>query len=231
VGIAYAEDGAVAARFSDSVKVMFEEKKEKEAFDKETYHYEKQFEMAPGKYLLKVVFSSSAEQLGRLETPMVIEPWETAQFTISSLALSRSARPVKTAATEFDAELIENHVPLIVGGIQIMPSGSNHFKKSEKNYVYAEVYEPAMAVPDAQEKDVPAMAVHLELLDAKSGEVKKDFGSIRLQIPPVTGNPRVPVGLVVTAPELEAGSYRLRVTAMDATGRAVARSAGIQLEN
>ena len=231
VGIAYAEDGAVAARFSDSVKVAFEEKKEKEAFDKRPYHYEKQFEMAPGKYVLKVVFSSSAEQLGRLETPLVIEPWETEQFFISSLALSKSVRPATSLTAEFDPEMIENHVPLIVDKMQVLPTGSNHFKKSERSFVYTEVYEPALAAADVQAKDLPTVAVKMELLDPKTGAVKKDFGMIRLPTPPTTGSPVMPVGLVVMAPEVDAGSYRLKVTAMDSAGHAVARSAGIMLEN
>ena len=50
VGIAYLPDGTVAARFSDSVRQSFEDKKEMEAFDKKPFHYEKQFEMAPGEY-------------------------------------------------------------------------------------------------------------------------------------------------------------------------------------
>ena len=60
VGIAYLPDGTVGARFSDSVKLMFEDKKEVEAFDARPFHYEKQFEMAPGTYNFRLVFSSAA---------------------------------------------------------------------------------------------------------------------------------------------------------------------------
>jgi VWFA-related protein len=230
VGIAYLEDGSVAARFSDSVKVAFEEKKSKESFDKTPYHYEKQFEMAPGKYTLKVVFSSSADQLGRLEAPLTIEPWETQQFFISCLALSKTARP-KGRGPDFDAELLDNRVPLVVDNVQILPAGSNRFKKSENSFVYLEIYEPALAAPDVAAKDVPVVAVKMELLDPQSGQVKKDFGAMRMSTPPITGNPMMPVGLVVSAPEVEAGLYRLRVTAVDSAGHQVARSTAIQLEN
>jgi len=129
------------------------------------------------------------------------------------------------------AELLENRVPLIVGKFQIVPTGSVHFKKTEKSFVYAEIYEPAMAVPDQKEKDVPAVGVHMEMLDATTGQVKKDFGFVRLPVPPITGNPTVPLGLIVSAPDLAAGAYKLRLTAVDATGHEFARMADFQLEN
>lgn len=186
--------------------------------------------MAPGKYNLKLAFSSASDQLGKLENTLSIDPWETDQFFISSLALSKNIRPASQMAGSFDPELLENRVPLLVGKLQVMPSGFTHFKKAEKNYVYAEVYEPALAAPDVQLKDVPAVAVQMELLDPKSGAVKKDFGMVRLEPPAAMGSPAIPVGLVITAPELESGLYRLRVTAVDANRHQVARSAGIILE-
>jgi VWFA-related protein len=217
VGIAYLPDGTVAARFSDSVKLTFEDKKEVEAFDANPFHYEKQFEMAPGTYNFKLVFSSSASQLGRLETPILIEPWEPTKFSLSGLALSHSVHPAKEMAGGLDAELLENRVPLIVSGVQITPTGSIIFKKAQKGYIYAEVYEPAMAVPDVKDKDIPAVGIRMELLDAQ-GAVKKDYGLTRLVVPPVTGNPTIPTGLVINAQDVEPGAYKLRVTAVDATG-------------
>ena len=70
VGIAYLPDGGVGARFSDSVKLTFDDKKQVEAFAEKPFHYEKQFEMASGNYMLKVVFSSAADAFGKLETPL-----------------------------------------------------------------------------------------------------------------------------------------------------------------
>ena len=230
VGIAYLQDGTVAARFSDSVKLTFDDKKEVEAFDANPFHYEKQFEMAPGAYNFKLVFSSSATQLGRLETPISIQPWEPTNFSLSGLALSRSVHAAKEMAGGLDAELLENRVPLIVNGVQMTPTGNNRFKRSQRGYIYAEVYEPAMAVPDVKDKDVPAVGIRMELLDAK-GAVKKDFGLTRLVVPPVTGNPTIPTGLVLNAQDVEPGPYKLRVTAVDATGHESVRTTDIVLEN
>ncbi len=228
VGIAYLPDGTVAARFSDSVKLTFDDKKEVEAFEANPFHYEKQFEIAPGAYNFKLVFSSSPTQLGRLETPISIEPWEPTKFSLSGLALSHSVHPAKEMAGGLDAELLENRVPLIVNGVQITPTGSNVLNRTQKGYIYAEVYEPGMAVPDVKDKDVPAVGIRMELLDAK-GAVKKDFGLTRLVVPPVTGNPTIPTGLVINAQDVEPGAYKLRVTAVDATGHESVRIADLVL--
>ena len=134
-------------------------------------------------------------------------------------------------AAGLDAELLENRVPLIVSGVQITPTGSNRFKKSETGYLYAELYEPAMALPDVKDKDIPAVGIHMELLDPKTSAVKKDYGLTRLQVPPVTGNPTIPMGLKLSAPDVDAGPYTLRITGVDATGKEYARTIAIVLEN
>ena len=53
---------------------------------------------------------------------------------------------------------------------------------------------------------------------------------MRLKLPPLTGKPAVPVGLVITAPEVPAGPYLLRLTAMNSTGKELSRTLAIQLE-
>ena len=175
VGIAYLPDGAVKGRFSDSVKLEFDDKKDADTFSAKPFHYEKQFKMAPGAYDFKLVFSSSANHFGRLDMPLTIEPWDPAKFALSALALSRNVRPAKEPGA-LDLEAPEDSVPLTADGAQITPTGSNRFRKSEKLYVYAEVYEPALA-------ENPAVGLRMELLDPKTGAVKTDLGIMRLKLP------------------------------------------------
>ena len=54
LGIAYNPDGGVAAKFSDTLKMEFQNKKEVEAFEEKPLRYETQFDVASGKYTLKV---------------------------------------------------------------------------------------------------------------------------------------------------------------------------------
>ena len=88
LGIAYKKDGSVGARFSDAVKIDFDNDKEVEAFQESVYHYENQFDAASGEYNLKLVFATAGESFGKLELPLVIEPYDTKS---SASAHSRSA--------------------------------------------------------------------------------------------------------------------------------------------
>jgi len=40
--------------------------------------------------------------------------------------------------------LLEDRTPLVVKGMQIVPSGSNHFKHTDTVVLYAEIYEPLL---------------------------------------------------------------------------------------
>jgi hypothetical protein len=231
VGIASLPDGTVKGRFSDAVNLEFEDKKDADAFSAKPFHYEKQFKMAPGKYDFKLVFSSSANQFGRSDMPLTIEPWDPAQFGLSSLVLSRRVRPANEAMAGLDVDAPEDSVPLKVDGVQIIPTGSNRFSKSEKCYVYAEMYEPALVLPGVKAADVPVIGVRMELLDPKTGKVKTDLGLTRLPPPPLTGSSAVPIGLTLPVSQIETGVYALRLTAVDAKGNELARTIDIQIEN
>lgn len=228
VGVATTSEGTVAARFSDAVKLDFDEKKQMEAFQEKPYHYEKQFEMAPGKYTLKVVFSSGADNFGKLEVPLVMDPYDTKKFAISDLALSKNAHSATAATVGVDAVLSEDHVPLIVNNVQITPSGTNRFKKSEHGFVYAEIYEPALLNLEA--KEPPVMGVRMQIIDAKTNVVKKDTDVARVSGKPQAGNPVVPVGLRLELGDLAPGSYHVVVAAGDALGNQVARSVDLEVE-
>src|SRR5579863_5783749 len=65
LGIAYKPDASIAARFSDTVNLDFEGKKEVEEFQKQPFHYENQFGVASGDYKLRVAFSSGSESFGK----------------------------------------------------------------------------------------------------------------------------------------------------------------------
>jgi hypothetical protein len=229
VGIAYLADGGVGARFSDSVKFGFEEKKQAEEFEAKPYHYEKQFEAAPGKYNFKVVFSSNATQFGKLESPLVVDSWDGTKFALSGLALSREVHPAAQMLGALDQDLLENRVPLVVNGVQMTPTGTNRFHKGERGYIYAEIYEPDLALPDT--KEPPALGLDVRLFDPKTGELKKDFGLSPLKHNGQLGNPAVPVGLVLDLQDVAPGTYTLAVTAVDAANHQVSKLVPLEVEN
>ena len=60
-----------------------------------------------------------------------------------------------------DAELISDKVPLIVKGMQLTPSSSNHFKKSDTLGLYAQIF-----VPQLSSSDVPPSLMGAKPADA-----------------------------------------------------------------
>jgi len=210
LGIAYKPDGTIAARFSDTVDFDFEGKKEVEEFQKQPFHYENQFDVASGEYALKVVFSSGNESFGKLQVPLVIDPYDGKQLSMSGVALSNEMQRVADLSTGLDSELLGDRTPLVVQGIQVVPSASNRFKKTDNVAVYAEIYAPLLAGANP-----PQVGVELTVVDRKTGEKKVDVAS---RAATQAGSSVAPVGLKVPVATLAAGSYRVELRALDSVG-------------
>ena len=224
IGIAYLPDGGVGARFSDNVKFTLDDKKQVEEFASKPYHYEKQFPMGPGRFELKVVFSSSADSFGRVDAPLTVEPWDPSKFFLSGLALSKSAR--RAAGT--GADLFGDKVALVANGVQFVPAGNDRFRKSDKAYLYGQIYEPALVA--AGQKEYPALGVQMILLDAKTEKIVKDSGMARLNSETEPGNPAVPIALAIPIGDLTPGAYIAQIAVVDAGGAHAMRRIGFELE-
>jgi VWFA-related protein len=228
LGLAYLPDGTVGARFSDSMKLDFDDKKQMEAFKENPMHYENQFDVASGKYNLKVVFASGGESFGKVEMPLAIDPYDAKQFSMSALALSKEVRKASDLGTGLDALLLEDRVPLIASGMQLVPYGSNHFKKGDLVAFYTELYEPLLATGDP--KTPPVVAFDLRVLDGKTGEQKEDTGLVRVGLPAQAGSPMIPLAAKIPIGSLTPGSYKVEVKAVDDAGKEFKRIADFQIE-
>ena len=213
LGIAYKPDGSVAARFSDNVNLDFENKKELEEFKQKPYQYENQFDVAPGQYTLKVVFSSGGESFGKIETPLTIDPYDGKQFSLSSMALSKELHRVSDLATGLDAALLEDRTPLVSQGMQIVPAATYTFKKTEPAAIYVEIYEPLLLGTT-----LPKVGLEVKILDRKSGQKKIDIGFTNTAPSMHAGNPVIPLGLKLPVDSLGPGTYRVELRAMDSAG-------------
>ncbi len=228
LGIASTKDGTVGARFSDTVKLEFQDKKQVEAFQQRPYHYENQFDIASGDYNLKVVFGSGNDSFGKIELPLAVEAYDSKQFGLSAVALSKEFYKASDMGGSLDAELISDRKPLVAQGLQIIPNGSTKFKSTENTVLYFEVYEPLLSVPDR--KDPLEVAVALKIVDRKSGEKKVDSGWIRLPIPDKSTNPVLSVGMKLPVTGLAPGAYRLEMDAMDKPGKPSVRFTDFDIE-
>jgi hypothetical protein len=227
LGIAYKADGSVAARFSDSLKITLENEKEVEAFQQNLYHYENQFDVGSGTYNLKVVFSGGGEGFGKLELPLVVDPYDTKKFGLSALALSTRFRKTTEVDQGLETALLEDRTPLIAQGYQVTPSGSAKFKKTDHVAMYLEVYEPGL-LAETPPKDL-AVGLQIRVYDDK-GAVKSDSGGFRIPVPEKGGNPAIPFAAQVPVSTLEPGTYKLLLVALDSANNKVERTVNFEMQ-
>ncbi len=212
LGLAYREDGAVAARFSDTVKLDMEKKDLKE-FSKDTFPYQASFDIAPGKYRLKVVLSAGGDSFGKYEMPLVIEPYNEKQFGLSGVALSSNFFKVSEVGTSLDQALLEERKPLVAQDMELIPSASNRFSRDQKLALYIEVYEPSLL-----DNQPPRVGVVYNVIDRKTNQQVFTSNTILVNSFAQAGNPVIPVALLVPVDKISAGDYRLEVRALDAMG-------------
>ncbi len=227
LGIAYKKDGAVGARFSDAVKLDFDNEKEVEAFQQSTYHYENQFDAASGAYDLKVIFAAGGENFGKLEQPLVIDPYDTKKFSLSALALSTRFRKTGEVDQGLETALLEDRTPLIAQGYQVTPAGSAKFKKTDKAAMYFEIYEPALLAEEIPKE--AAVGLQIRVLDDK-GATKSDSGGFRIPLPEKGGNPAIPFAAQIPVAALEPGKYKVVLFAVDQANNKTERTANFEMQ-
>jgi len=225
LAIAYRPDGSVAAKFSDNKKIEVENKKELQSFTERPYYYDGQFDIASGQYTLKAAFSSGGPSFGKVEIPLTVDPYDSKQFGLSSLALSKELRRAADAGTDLDAVLLEGRTPLIAQGYQFAPAAAYRFKTTDHAALYAEIYEP-----HAGDKTPPIVGIQLRVLDRKTQEAKQDSGMFSVSNEIRAGNPVIPVGLKLPVDKLTPGAYRVEVKAIDALNNSKTRVADFDVE-
>jgi hypothetical protein len=227
LGIAYRADNSVGAKFSDTLKFDYENKVQVEEFMKKPVHYETQLDVSSGQYNFRVVFSSGGENFGKIEKPLVIEPYDGKQFAVSGMALGELHNMEHDSG--LDAVLIEDKVPLVVhlpGPVEIqeIPAGLYSFKPTDPVGLYVEIYEPGLT-----EENPPKLMMALKITDRKSGEAKITSGTMAVDSYVRKGNPVVPVILKLPVKDLPPGSYHLDVACGDSTGKQLHRAADFEV--
>jgi hypothetical protein len=213
LGIAYRPDGNLAARFSDTVKIEAENKKEIQEFSARQFHYEGQFDIGPGQYNLKLVYTTGGTTFGKLTAALTVDSIEGLPFGLSGVVLSRAVSKVEGSSLNLQEDLLADRKPLITQGIQITPSGSNHFRKTEQAALYVEIYDPAITSDKP-----PEVGLQLRILDGKTGEPRHDTGLGTVSKSIEAGNPIIPVAMRLPLDSLQPGPYKLELRALDSAG-------------
>ncbi len=205
--------------------------------------YEARLQLRPGTYRLMVVLSDDYN-FGRATTALTIENYDAKGLALSSVLLCKRYRDAHVAAMEAAAaNFAPQYVPLVSKGIQVTPTGDTRFKKGEPLIPYFEIYEPLLVGPPSKPGDatpsrpgvIPAQAgiqsphenpstpvtvqAHIRILDAKTGEVKKDFAPIDAASYERPGSWVIPIAREIPYDQLPKGAYRLEVQATDSAGR------------
>src|SRR6204780_3677414 len=212
LGIAYRPDGSVAARFSDEINMDFE-KEELQKFTQSPMRYQTQFSVAPGQYRLTVVLSGGAQKFGKYETSLAIEPYDGKTFSLSGLAFSNEMQRVSAGSSDLDADLLADRMPMIVQGVELTPSGSNHFKKTDRVVLYAQIYDPSLSDPNP-----PLVGCRYVIIDQKTGKQVLSTGLFSVTPYVLKGNPVVPLALKVPVDTFPPGEYRLEMQSGDGSG-------------
>jgi VWFA-related protein len=215
LGIATKADGSVAARFSDAMDLDFD-KKGAEDFAARPYHYENQFYIASGQYTLKIAVNTG-DKYGNLEAPLNVDAYDKAQFSMSGLALSKEFHKVADSPESLDSALLQDRTPLVTQGLQLVPSGSAQFKKSDRAAIYLEVYEPLIA-----DSTPPKVSLKLSILDEKTGKSQLEAGVPDTGASVIAGNPVIPMGVPLPLSSLQPGTYVVELSATDSAGHSTA---------
>jgi len=209
LGIAYHPDGSVGARFSDVVHVDVAKDNIKD-FNKQPFVYMNGFDAAPGKYNLKMVMSTGGESFATAQLPLEIDPYDGKQFGLSSVAMSKDARPLAAISSVVDNELLDERQPLIVKSMQVMPSPDNHFKKTDQVSFYTEIYEPLVG------SSTPfKVGIKYTIVDAKTNQPALSSGLMLANSFIIQGSPVMPIALFIRSASLPPGDYHLLVQAID----------------
>jgi VWFA-related protein len=124
MGAAYAENGSIAARFSDTLPVSSYEGKESE-IGKRALFYRNYFRLRPGAYRVKLAVSNGTNILSSVEKNIEIPIYPDKGLTASSLVVVQQASQMPELIQNIKDQLLDEADPLIYLGNRIEPSVTN----------------------------------------------------------------------------------------------------------
>ena len=234
LGVIYRTDGSVAERFSEDsdfnihpVPGSGAEYQSEEMLAWYLPHtYERQIDLPPGDYTLRVIFSDSVK-FGWAAAPLSVKKSNPGILEISSLLLANRYQQASAAPNNDGPRILPGgFVPLLSRETEITPSGNTRFTRGEQLAVYFEVYEAEIGGSPAAN-----VAIHLRIVDAKTGETQDVMEPFDATPDGRAGRPVVPIARTILTKNLKRGSYRLEAQATDSAGSSTAwRSASFTLE-
>jgi VWFA-related protein len=201
MGVAYAEDGSIAARFSETLPISFDKEKETE-FRKKDLVYRNYFKLRPGKYRLKLAVSDESDNLGSTEQMLQIPALPDRGFAGSSIAIAEQTSSLPDLIRNLQSQLLDEDDPLLCPGVQIEPSVRNRLPAGANVPLVFRIY----SLPGPH--DQWDLTAQVKLLDENGKEYKMRPISLKTATSPV-GKAEALVTLTVSFKQVPTGKYRL----------------------
>ena len=209
MGVAYGEDGRIAARFSETLPVSFVKEKEAE-FNKRDLVNRNYFRLSPGKYRLKLAVSDESGNAGSTEQVWEVPALPDRGFVGSSILIAEQASRLPDLIGNLQSQMLDENNPLLYAGFQIEPSVENKLPANATLPVMFRLYN----LPGAP--DQWNLTAKIRIIDEKGKEYS--LGSIPLKnMMTVSGNAEAAVALNLPLKDVPPGKYRLVIETSDAT--------------
>jgi hypothetical protein len=201
MGAAYAENGSIAARFSETLPVSFSREKEAE-FRKQDLSYCNYFRLYPGKYRLKLAASDESSNLGSTEQFLEVPSPPGQGLFSSSLVVAEQLSKLPELIQNLRTQMLDYAEPLFYSGTQIQPSVDNLIPVNSAIPVLFRIY----SLPGQPDQwDLLAKA---KLLDEKGKEFELEPISLKNSMS-AAGKAEAVVSLTLSFQNVPPAKYRL----------------------
>jgi hypothetical protein len=221
MGVAYAEDGSVAARFFETQPVRFSASiKEAREMQKASFAYRSFFSLHPGKYRIKLAVSDESNTLGTAEKTLEIPELREKEMAASSLLIAERASKVSETEQQLQSQLFDGSNPLLIGNNQIEPSVDD---KTQTNAAVPVLFRLYNLPASPEQWNLSAKAT---LIDEKGGSIILDQFSLKNLISSL-GNGQGVALASIPMKNAPAGKHQLKI---DVTDAASSQSASLQTD-
>jgi VWFA-related protein len=213
---AFAEDGSLAARVSESIPVDIDKEQEK-ALRSSYIPYQNSIRLRPGKYRLKMVVSDEKGTAGTAEQPLEIPPLPAKGFASSSLLVTQEFAPLPELIQGLDAGLLAESDPLVYKEFQFSVNFASRIVREKPVGVF---YKLARLGGPSQLKSLTVQVITLDEKGSENAFAPMELGDLAV----ATGPEEAVVFISFPVNEWLPGKHLLVVETADQSTGAKVRS-------
>jgi VWFA-related protein len=224
MGVAYTENGSQAARFSQTLPIRFDKQKEPE-YRKESFLYQNQFKLIPGKYRIKLAVADESGNLGSVEQLLEVPAFPDHGIAASSLVIAEQSLRLPDLIQNLEAQLLDEQNPLLYSSAQIEPSVANRLSVESPIPIMFRLYRLPGSSNDWN------LIVKASLLDENGKAYAMNPISLKREVV-LTGKTEVAAGCQLLFPKVPPGKYRLIIETIESiSGESATLQTDIELGN